>query len=234
MIAILSDFNDSEYLGVMKGVIYSISKDAKIVDLYNRVNSQNVKEGAWILFTTYKYFPKKTVFLCVVDPGVGSEREAIAIKTKNYFFIGPDNGLLWPTINEDSIKEVVKLSTKNASLTFHGRDVFAKAAALLDKNQNISSLGKKTEIKAQLSFHLKEREGEIVRIDNFGNIITNLPSPNKDEYNVKVNNINKNLKFYKTYNEAKENELFLIEGSSKTLEISIKNGNASKKLNINI
>ena len=73
MIAILSDFQDSEYVGVMKGVICSINKNAKIIDLYNSVSPQNIKEGAWILLNSYQYFPRGTIFLCVVDPGVGSD-----------------------------------------------------------------------------------------------------------------------------------------------------------------
>lgn len=230
MIAILTDFGYAEYLGVVKGIIYSINKNSKIVDLYNFVNRQNIKEGAWILYKNYKYFPKNTVFLCVVDPGVGSNRQCLAIKTKNYFFVGPDNGLMYKAAVEDKIVAVVKLPVKNASMTFHGRDIFAKAAAHLENGIKIQNLGKKTTLKTRLDFHLKGREGEIVRIDNFGNVITNLNSLNKNSYNVKTKNFNQKLSFYKTYDAAPTNKLFLIKGSSETLEISIKNSNASKKL----
>jgi len=221
MIAIISDFGNFEYLGIMKGVILSIAKNTNIVDLYNQVNSQEIKEGAWILLNSYKYFPNDTIFLCVVDPGVGTERQAIAIKTKNYFFIGPDNGLMFPASDEDGILSVIKIKEdSNISKTFHGRDLFAKAAANL-KNE-IFDLGDKTEIKNKSSFYLNGREGEIVRIDNFGNIITNLTSLNKKHYNIN----NKEIDFYENYEEAHENKLFLIQGSSNTLEISIKNGKA--------
>ena len=228
MIALLTDFGDSEYVGVMKGVIFSINKDAKITDLYNFVQPQNVKEAAWILYSNYKYFPKNTVFLCVVDPGVGSKRQCLAIKTKNHFFVGPDNGLLYNAANEDGFLEVVALNEKGASRTFHGRDVFAKAAAQIDKTKKID--GKKSDLKVKLYFHLKGREGEVVRIDRFGNIITNLSALNKPSYITKTKNFTKKLRFYRTYNEAKNNELFVIEGSANTLEISVKNSDASKKL----
>lgn len=234
MIAVLTDFGNSEYLGVMKGVICSINKNSQIVDLFNFVEPQNVKEAAWILYKNYNHFPKNAIFLCVVDPGVGSKRQCLAIKTKNYFFVGPDNGLMYKAALEDKIIAAVKLSAKNASMTFHGRDVFAKAAAQLEKGEGIESLGEKTTVKAKLDFYLKGREGEIVRIDNFGNIITNLSSLNKSSYKVKTKNINQRLDFYNTYDPASSNKLFLIKGSSDTLEISIRNADASKKLKLQV
>ena len=232
MIVILTDFWHSEYLGVMKGVIYSIKKNTKIVDLSNFVTHHNVKEAAWILYKNYRFFPKNAIFLCVVDPGVGSKRQCLAIKTRNYFFVGPDNGLMYKAASEDKIIAAVKLPAKSASMTFHGRDVFAKAAAQLEKGAKIEKLGEKTTIRVKLDFHLKGREGEITRIDNFGNIITNLSTLNKKTYKVKSKNFNQKLNFYKTYADAPKNKLFLINGSSSTLEISVKNSNASKKLRL--
>lgn len=234
MIAILTDFGNSEYLGAMKGVIYSINENSRIIDLYNFVNHQNIKEAAWILYNNYKYFPKNTIFLCVVDPGVGSNRQCLAIKTKNYFFVGPDNGLMHKAVAEDKSVAAVRLNAKNSSMTFHGRDVFAKAAAMLEKGTKIELLGEKASIKTELDFHLKGREGEITRIDNFGNIITNLSSLDKNSYRVKAENFNKKLDFYKNYEPAPQNKLFLVKGSSDTLEISVKNSSASKKSRLKI
>lgn len=234
MIAILTDFGNAEYLGVVKGVIYSVNSNSKIVDLYNFVDPQNIKEAAWILYKNYKYFPKNTVFLCVVDPGVGSKRQCLAIKTKNYYFVGPDNGLMYNAAFEDKVISSVKLTVKTTSMTFHGRDIFADAAARLEKGAKIEKLGQKTAIKTKLDFYLKGREGEIVRIDNFGNIITNLSSLNKSSYKVRTKNFNKKLNFYDTYESSPTNNPFLIKGSSNTLEISIKNANASKKLNLKV
>lgn len=232
MIVMLTDFGHSEYLGVMKGIIYSAKKNTRIVDLSNFVTHHNIKEGSWILYKNYKHFPKNAIFLCVVDPGVGGKRQCLAIKTKYYYFVGPDNGLMYKAVVEDKIVSVVKLPVKNASMTFHGRDVFAKAAAKLEKGVKIGELGEKTTIKTKLDFHLRGREGEIVRIDNFGNIITNLSSLNKSSYKVKIKNFNQKLSFCKTYDAASPNKLFLIKGSSDSLEISMKNSSASKKLRL--
>jgi len=234
MIVTLTDFGNSEYLGIMKGVIYSICPKARITDLYNDVDPHNIKEGAWILLKNYRYFPKGSIFLCVIDPGVGGRRNAIAIKTKNYYFVGPDNGLMYPTAIEDGTEVVVKLPTGNVSKTFHGRDVFAKAAGELENGRIINDLGKPTEIQTKLEFHLRGRIGEIVRIDRFGNIITNLTSLDKDEYVVKIDNMVKKLRFYETYESAPNDELFLILGSNNTLEISVKNKSAIKKFNVRV
>lgn len=233
MIAILTDFNQSEYLGVMKGVIYSICPNAKIVDLCN-VQPHNIKEAAWILLTNYSYFPKNSIFLCVVDPGVGGRRNAIAIKTRNYYFVGPDNGLLYPAAKEDGIETVVKLSTEKASKTFHGRDVFAPAAAKLEKGLKISTVGKIADIENKLEFYLKGRTGEVVRIDNFGNVITNLAHTGSKFYSVRCGKIKKKLKFYETYESAPSNRLFLIVGSAGTFEISIKNARAVERFRVDV
>ena len=233
MIVTLTDFGDSEYLGAMKGAIYSANPHAKITDFFNNVPLYSVREGAWLLYKNYKVFPKDSIFLCVADPGVGGERRCIAVMTKNYYFVGPDNGLMYKAIIDDCIVEIVNLSSENASKTFHGRDVFAKAAARLEKGENLSKLGHKTYIRKNLDFYLDGRKGEVVRIDNFGNIITNLPQLNKKQYVLKLGNTQKNLKFHGTYEEA-GSDLFVILGSCNTLEISLKNGRASEKLKLKV
>lgn len=236
MIVLLTDFGDTEYVGVMKGVIYGIAPQAKVVDLYNQVNPQNIREGAWILLQSHKYFPHNTIFLCVVDPGVGSGRRALGIKTQHYFFVGPDNGLMYPTVQEDRLQLAVRLSEEGASRTFHGRDVFARTAAELEKGTGLEHLGEAVEIASKFEFHLdlKNRIGEIVRIDTFGNIVTNLPHIGKQKYTVTFGKFMQQLSYYETYEAASENVLFLIEGSSKTLEISLKNAKAINQLLVQV
>lgn len=232
MIVLLTDFGLGEYVGVMKGVIFSINPYATIIDLCHDISPQSIIEASWILKNNYKYFPKGSVFCCVVDPGVGSERKAITVKTEYYYFVAPDNGLLWETINEQKIIEIRELILpKNASKTFHGRDIFAKAAAEIEMGGFID-LGKRTEKLEEFRLHRQSREGIIVRIDRFGNIITNLPHTNKDKYSVEITDNQYKMNFYPIYDAANENELFLIEGSCNTLEISLKNGNANKRLHI--
>ncbi len=231
MIVLLTDFGPSEYAGILKGIIHEIDYETKIIDLCHSISPQSIIEASWILKNNYPYFPRGAVFCCVVDPGVGSKRKAIAVKTKNYFFVAPDNGLLHETLKEQQIIEIRKIPVpKTASKTFHARDVFAKAAATINRGE-FESIGKQTTSIKKLSLHKKAREGIIVRIDHFGNLITNLPKLNKKSYTVKINNKTLKLPFYSTYEQAKSG-LFLIEGSCNTLEISKKNANANQELNL--
>jgi S-adenosylmethionine hydrolase len=127
----------------MKAVVYSIAHDAKIVDLCHSISPQKIIEASWILKNNYKYFPEGATFCCVVDPGVGTERKVIGVKTNSYYFVGPDNGLLWETLKEQGIIDIRQIPIpKDASRTFHGRDVFAKAAANIDIG-NFKTIGEK-------------------------------------------------------------------------------------------
>lgn len=232
MIILLTDFGQSEYVGVMKGVIYRVNKNAKIVDLCHDISPQNIIEASWILKNNYKYFPEGATFCCVVDPGVGTERKALGVQTTDYHFVAPDNGLLWETLKEQKIIELKEIPIpKDASNTFHGRDVFAKAAANIDLG-HFDSLGPKTKEIERLEIYQNARAGVVVRIDRFGNIITNLPKEDKTAYSVIIDEINYRMNFYPNYHAAQDNELFLIEGSCNTLEISLKNGNANGILHI--
>jgi hypothetical protein len=232
MIVLLTDFGESEYVGVMKGVIYSIAREAVIVDLCHSIQPQEIIEGSWILKNNYKYFPEGATFCCVVDPGVGTERAAIGVKTEGYYFVGPDNGLLWETVAEQRIIDIRRIAIpEDASRTFHSRDVFAKAAANIDLG-DFETIGEKIGRIEKLEFYKSGREGIIVRIDGFGNVITNLEKQKKDKYSVKIDGKKYVMEYYTTYYAAKEGELFLIEGSNRTLEISLKNGNANNMLGV--
>jgi S-adenosylmethionine hydrolase len=232
MIVLLTDFGESEYVGVMKGVIYGIAHDAMIVDLCHSIGHQEIIEGSWILKNNYKYFPKETTFCCVVDPGVGTERAAIGVKTEGYYFVGPDNGILWETLAEQKIIDIRRIAIlEDTSKTFHGRDVFAKAAANIDMG-GFETIGEKIERIEKLEFYKRGGEGIVVRIDAFGNVITNLDKQNKDKYSVEIEGEKYAMEYYPMYFAAKEGKLFLIEGSNNTLEISLKNGNANSILKV--
>ena len=232
MVVLLTDLGESEYVGVMKGVIYDIAGTATIVDLCHNISAQNIIEASWILKNNYKYFPEGAIFCCVVDPGVGTERKAIAVKTKKYFFVGPDNGLLWETLGEQKIIEIRQIPIpKGASRTFHGRDVFAVAAGDIEAGR-FERTGERIEKIEKLEFYRKGREGIVVRIDRFGNIITNLAKQEEDEYSVVTGEREYAMRYYPNYDTAKEGELFLIEGSCNTLEVSLKNGSANDKLQL--
>ncbi len=232
MIVLMTDFGLSEYVGVMKAVIYKISPDIKIVDLCHSISPQDIIEASWILSNNYRYFPEGSVFCCIVDPGVGTARKAIAVRTDKYYFVGPDNGLFWETLKQQEIMEIRVLNVpENASQTFHGRDVFAAAAANIDLGY-FDTVGGKTEDVEKMELFRNESGGIIVRIDTFGNIVTNVPNRQKEKYVVEIDQRRLEMNFYPNYASAKDNKLFLIEGSNSTLEISLKNAAANDKLHV--
>jgi hypothetical protein len=232
MIVLLTDFGQSEYVGVMKGVIHSIHRQGQIVDLCHDIAGQNLIEASWILKNSYSYFPQSTTFCCVVDPGVGTDRKALAVKTQHYYFVAPDNGLLFETLKEQKVISVRQIPVpQSASRTFHGRDVFAKAAARIDMG-HFDELGPETEEMKELELYQNGPEGLVVRIDKFGNIVTNIPSRRKSKYAVQVGQKAYPMAFHANYEKAQDGELFLIEGSNNTLEISLKNGAANDLLNL--
>lgn len=235
-VALLTDFGNGEHVGIMKGVITSISPTARIIDLYHHVRPQNVLQGAWVLRAAYKYFPRGCIFTCVVDPTVGTRRKAVIVQSKNYFFIAPDNGLIYPTATRDGIVATWEIPVKsiNVSRTFHGRDVFARAAGLLhlnkekylDELQDLSSIEK-------LEFVESETKGQIVHVDHFGNITTSLIPPKKLPSTIEIvfrnndgNTLEVKFEIFRTYAKGTSNKPFLIVGSANTFEISLKNGSA--------
>jgi len=236
MIVLMTDFGESEYVGVMKGVILSIAPGTHIVDLTHSISPQSVREGAWVLLQNYHYFPHDTRFVCVVDPGVGTDRDSVLVYTKNYVFIGPNNGLCYPAAHHDGIKRIFSLSIdEDASRTFHGRDVFAVAAANLE-NQNIRKYPgpSKNALDTKLVFYQEGREGEVVRIDRFGNIVTNIPPLGLGPVKVRTNDIDRDLVHYPTYAVGLQDEIFVVTGSSTTLEISARNARASDFLPLRV
>jgi len=234
MIVLLTDFGESEFVGMMKGAILSINSSTRIVDLTHSITPQCIREGAWVLLQSYRSFPKGAIFVCVVDPGVGASRDAIHVKTEHYSFIGPDNGLLFPATKEDGLQlvEVLKVN-KNASRTFHGRDVFARAAGYLTRDALSDHVERsKPDLAISLEFHLDGREGEVVRIDRFGNIVTNLPPTDEATLHFVTNGLDRIIAQCKTYTEGPDDDIFAITGSAGTLEISRKNGSAIDEVEI--
>ncbi|MET1128248.1 MAG: S-adenosyl-l-methionine hydroxide adenosyltransferase family protein [Thermoproteota archaeon] len=185
LIAFLSDFGWSDpYVGIVHGVVEKLTGGSvKLVDLTHDVPAFSVTAGAYILYTSYRYFPEGTVFLAVVDPGVGTERRPVTIKTRRYFFVGPDNGLLYPAAAEDGIEEVRVIANeeiflKPVSYSFHGRDIFAPAAARIALGASMELLGPLLDpgklVKLELRRSCPEAdegrvEAKVVYIDRFGN-----------------------------------------------------------------
>ena len=189
IIALLTDFGLQDgYVGVLKGVMLSIAPEAHLIDITHDIAPQQVAAGAWILATSYRYFPVGTVFTCIVDPGVGSTRFPVALHAGDWYFVGPDNGLFSPLLREQPVHEVVTLSNPafhlpQVSTTFHGRDIFAPSAAHIAMGTPLSKLG--PQLNAAHLQHLDQREaardeaiviGHVAHVDTYGNIITNIPS----------------------------------------------------------
>jgi S-adenosylmethionine hydrolase len=187
IIALLTDFGAAEGdVGVMRGVILGIAPEAQLVDLTHEVPPQDIATGAWVLHTAWRYFPVGTIFLCVVDPGVGSARRPIAFASGDRFFVGPDNGLFSYVLRDASPTVVVTLDNARYSLpspsaTFHGRDIFAPAAAHLAAGVPLPLLGSPLDGKTLVRTALPEPErrgdllvAHVLHVDRFGNLITDL------------------------------------------------------------
>jgi hypothetical protein len=246
VIALLTDFGTKDYfVGAMKGTILLINKKANIIDITHEISPQDINSARFTLRACYKNFPKKTIFVAVVDPGVGSQRKAILVESKNYYFIAPDNGLLSFIFDEEKNIKAFELTNETyfaekISRTFHGRDVFAPAAAHLSKGIAVEKFG--AEIKDFIHYKTtepkriseKEIEAEIIHIDRFGNLITNLKTeelPDKFSIEIGGQNINK-LQSY--YAEAGKGKLFMISGSAGFLEIVAFQDSAKEALRIEI
>lgn len=185
IIALLTDFGQSDaYVGTMKGVILSICPAARLVDLTHTIPPQNIRQAAYVLLTAYRYFPAHTVFLVVVDPGVGTDRAPIAVHTSQGLYIAPDNGVLSYVLRHLTPYQAVTLHhpayrLPEVSRTFHGRDIFSPAAAHLANGVPISELGSAAPTLHQLpdpalQITSGQVRGEVLHIDHFGNVISSI------------------------------------------------------------
>lgn len=182
-ITVLTDFGLIDpYVGTMKGVMLSINAQARIVDITHEVEPQDVREAAFLIGDYYRFFPEGTVHVCVVDPTVGSARRPVIVAHQGHLFVGPDNGLFSLLYgNGASIREITdrRFMLKNVSATFHGRDVFAPAAAHLSRGIDVAEFGPLVDDPVILPDLVPTDNGgvmtgQIVRIDRFGNAISNI------------------------------------------------------------
>jgi len=251
IISLLSDFGLKDpYVAEMKAVILSICREASIIDISHEIEKFNIRMGAFILAQAARYFPEGTVHVAVVDPGVGTARRPIIIETKRSLYVGPDNGLLILAAQNDGIKHVYEITNpeymlKKVSRTFHGRDIFSPAAAYLAKGVEPSQFGPVIRDPVKPSFSSPEiREktimGEIIHIDEFGNLITNIQEENLKaagisegmELTVQLGRRRLTLKMCSSYEEAQRNTPLSIIGGTGFLEISVNRGNASEILKV--
>jgi S-adenosylmethionine hydrolase len=248
LIVLLSDFGYRDpYAGIMKGVIASIAPRATMVDLTHGIPAQQIVAGAIALAQSWRFFPPRSIFLAVVDPGVGTERRPIAISTRTGArFVGPDNGLIWMAAEAAGVKTIVELRTERYRLpapssTFHGRDIFAPAAAWLARGVKPEALGPRLdgivrlEIAAGVSQTRQILKGTVVYVDGFGNLVTNISrgacdrfaeQHRQDRLLVKVGR-HPHFGLYSTYGEVPTGTPLALFGSFEMLEIAVRDGDAA-------
>ncbi len=235
LIALLTDFGTRDgYVAAMKAVIHNICPNASIIDISHDIAPQKIAEAQFVLWTAYRHFPAKTIFVCVVDPDVGTKRKIIAVKTPHYIFLAPDNGILDMVLAESKIKKSVWVKNKkyfleNISQTFHGRDIFSPVASHLLNDVKLNSLGPASALKKPnpifQTISLKgEYEGTVIYIDRFGNLITNFRVEKIKEAVLKINGHTVTLR--KTYGDVMEDEPVALVGSNGLIEIAARNSNA--------
>jgi len=253
LVTLLSDFGLKDpYVAEMKAVVSTISPEARIVDISHSIDKFDIRMGAFVLASARRYFPKGTIHVAVVDPSVGTKRRALLVETKRAFYVGPDNGLLMLAAQKEGIRHVYsitnpKLMLPSVASTFHGRDVFAPAAAYLANGTAPTEFG------PEISDFMVPRfakpvlktdglVGEVLHIDDFGNIITNIMSKDLEKIRVKPKNLlsikmkkrSWKIRFCTAYGDVATKTVLVLIGSHDFLEIAVNQGNASKKFNVKV
>jgi S-adenosylmethionine hydrolase len=245
VITLTTDFGLSDhFVGVMKGVILGIQPAAQIVDISHGVQPYEIVDGAFTIAQAYRYFPKKTIHVVVVDPGVGSSRRPLLAEMGGQYFVAPDNGVLSMVFAREK-PQVRHITTERyflhpISRTFHGRDVFSPVAAHLTVGVTPAKFGKRIEDYLRASFDKPERTGQhkwngvILKADHFGNLATNFhidqfPSLRTHAFSLNVGS-QAITRLALTYSECAAGELFAIVGSSGYIEVAASQGSAAKAL----
>jgi S-adenosylmethionine hydrolase len=247
ILTLTTDFGkNGSYVGAVKGVLLMINPRIKIIDITHEISCFNILEGALVLNSSYLFFPKGTIHLAVVDPGVGGKRKGILIQTDNHYFIGPDNGLFSFIFEKEKIRGIFDLTNSKyflnkPSTTFQARDVFAPVSAYLSLGVDPKEFGTMTKecYKFKLPQPVYKNDhitGEIIYIDRFGNLVSNINSNLvKEEKMVQLKIGNKKLGHLRNYYaEVKEGEIIALVGSNNLLEIAVNQGNAQKILKAKI
>ncbi len=248
VITLTTDFGTRDsYVAVMKGVILGINPSVRLVDITHEIAPQQVREAAFVLLSAYRWFPSGTVHLVVVDPGVGGKRNPIIVETDKYLFVGPDNGVFSFVYEKEEEFRVFKISNTRLLLpevsdTFHGRDIFAPAAAHLSKGTPPHGLGEPINRYVRFPFTGPETngnilEGEVIHIDRFGNLVTTISEETlkgfmgrdrgRFQLIIKDRVLNR---MCRTYSDVPQGELSAVIGSSGFLEVSANRASAAEIL----
>jgi hypothetical protein len=253
IISLLSDFGHNDpYVAEMKAVILSINPQARIVDITHSIEKFSIRMGAYVLASVAPYFPPNTIHVAVVDPGVGTKRRPIIVETNRSLYVGPDNGLLMLAAHKEKIINVYtidkpKYMLSKVSKTFHGRDIFAPAAAHLSRGTSPSDFGLAIQDYvfpefAKPHMEMGELVGEVLYIDDFGNIISNISAEALELYGVHeggsllvtLGNKKLSMPFCSAYGEVPVGTILALIGSSNFLEVAVNQGIASKILEADV
>lgn len=247
IITLTTDYGTSDHLvGVLKGVILKIQPEVHIVDINHSVVPFDVLDGALAIGAAYLYFPPRTVHVVVVDPGVGTPRRPILAIANNQYFIAPDNGVLSLVYERENPVTVHHITSEHyflrpASTTFHGRDIFAPVAAWLTKNWQADAFGEIIEDHMRFALPKAKTQdgtlrGAILRVDHFGNLMTNFTIENLPEAMRRSGPIAMTVggkpvkQFVETFAQGPAGEPVALLGSSGFIEIAVNKGNASRAL----
>ncbi|MCU0532894.1 MAG: SAM-dependent chlorinase/fluorinase [Hydrococcus sp. Prado102] len=246
IIALLSDFGLQDiYVGVIKGAIAKIASQLKVIDLTHQIPPQNIAAGRFCLMEAFPYFPAETVFVAVVDPGVGTQRRGIAVQFEKGYLVGPDNGLFSGVLGLSPPLAAVELTNPHywlshyPSSTFHGRDIFAPVGAHLACGVPLEKLGTRIDpaslVELPLAFFKMTETsiiGAIQHIDIFGNLITNIPAAAVEYKRWSVAIANSIVPSGRTYSDADTGETLALIGSHGWVEIAVNGGNAKSQLQV--
>ena len=246
LVALLTDFGSRDhYVGAMKGVLATVCPEATTIDITHEIPPQDVRTAAYELAAAWPYFPDRTIFLAVVDPGVGTNRPAIAAQIGSRVYVGPDNGTVDLVLVDQPATGAVLLTSPKytravVSATFEGRDRFAPAAAWLARGTPMAELGPATTLQTRLSWveprtRGDEIVGEILHVDRFGNLVTNIDrrrwALSAGGAQVSVGD-RTGTPLVRTYGEAAEGSLVALFGATDRLEIAVVGGNAATTLGV--
>ena len=235
IVTLITDFGTVDgYVGEMKGVLLSAAPDVEIVDITHDIPPQDVERARLTLARVWRRFPRGTIHVVVVDPGVGSSRDSIAVSSEDYYLVGPDNGVLSASLLTPSARVVSLALPERASSTFHGRDVFAPAAAALARGELLETLGgEATNPVVRRTPEPTRRpdgaiEGEVIFVDRFGNAVTNLVGVRGGT--VEVGRFSIDVR--RTYAEVDAGKPLALVGSTGLLEIAVRDGDAASTLGL--
>jgi len=248
IITLLTDFGLRDpYVAMIKGVILSINRDARVIDVSHSIRAGSILQAADFVRETFPFFAEGTVHVAVVDPGVGSDRRLIGLEAGGHLFIGPDNGIFWPVIEAQGSVKVIQLTEDryfmpNITHTFHGRDVFAPVAAHLSTGVDLKQMGPVIDDPVELKYPAPHKiddilYGQVMRIDNFGNLITNIHYKDLENFlesqkpvisigNLEIKELDS------IYSDVDDGEPLALINSFNHLEIAVNLGRASEYIGV--